>query len=89
MDQLEEIVKLASAALPERPDGIVTVAKFTSASTEKNNNNNARSTEAEYERLARANPATLFLRAFAEYENSDILFGTAQVSVIPTCTYTL
>ena len=30
-DQLEDIVELASKPLPERPDGIVAVAKFTSA----------------------------------------------------------
>lgn len=34
--------------------------------------------------MARKNPATLFLRSFMEYENADLLFSTAQVSVIPT-----
>ena len=78
-EQLEEIVSLAAQSLPSRPDGIVTVAKFTSATSD-----NCRSTEAEFERVARANPATLFLRCFKEYENADILFGQAQVTVIPT-----
>ena len=78
-DQLQEIVQLAAQPLPERPDGIVTVAKFTSAASE-----DCRATEAEYERLARKNPATLFLRCFAEYENADILLGQANVAVWPT-----
>jgi hypothetical protein len=79
MDQLEEVVKLASMPLPERPDGIVAVAKFSSAKV-----NNARTTEAEFERLARKNPSTIFLRCFAEYENANLLFGQADVNVIPT-----
>ena len=79
MEQLEEIVQLAKQALPERPDGIVTVAKYTSAS-----NQDCRTTEGEYERMARSNPATLFLRCFNEYENSNILFGQASVTVLPT-----
>lgn len=79
MEQLEEIVKLAAQALPERPDGIVTVAKFTSGTSP-----DCRATEAEYERLARKNPATLFLRCFEEYENSNILMGQAAVTVFPT-----
>jgi hypothetical protein len=79
MEQLEEIVKLASLSLPERPDGIVTVVKFTSAS-----NVDCKTTEGEYERLARNNPATLFLRCFNEYDNSVILFGQASVTILPT-----
>ena len=78
-EQLEEIVKLAANPLPERPDGIVAVAKFTSAQLEE-----CKSTEAEYERLARDNPATIFLRCFAEYQNSDILIGKANVQNWPT-----
>jgi len=76
---LQEIVKLAAQPLPERPDGIVAVAKFTSASSD-----DCRTTEAEYERMARKNPATIFLRCFAEYENASILTGQASVSVWPT-----
>lgn len=72
MEQLGEIVKLSAVGLPERPDGIVTVAKYTSASSM-----DARATEAEFERLARSNPASLFLRAFQEYENASLLFSTA------------
>lgn len=60
-EQLEDIVELAANPLPERPDGIVSVVKFTSA-----NNQNCRATEASYERLARDNPATVFLRSFQE-----------------------
>mmetsp|Transcript_20501 Transcript_20501/g.42959 ORF Transcript_20501/g.42959 Transcript_20501/m.42959 type:complete len:182 (-) Transcript_20501:198-743(-) len=79
MEQLEEIVKLSSMPLPERPDGIVTVAKFTSALSE-----DAKATEAEYERMARRNPASLHLRCFAEYDNANIMFGQADVTVLPT-----
>lgn len=73
-EQLEEIVKLAAQPLPERPDGIVTVAKYTSARVD-----DCRATEAEYERMARSNPATIFLRCFAEYENAPILLGTPYI----------
>mmetsp|Transcript_2295 Transcript_2295/g.3158 ORF Transcript_2295/g.3158 Transcript_2295/m.3158 type:complete len:243 (-) Transcript_2295:85-813(-) len=79
MEQLEEVVKLASCPLPERPDGIVCVAKFTSSSAPE-----AKATEAEFERMAQKNPATLHLRCFSEYEDSNILFGRADVTVIPT-----
>ncbi|CAB9505264.1 Ubiquitin-2 like Rad60 SUMO-like [Seminavis robusta] len=78
-EQLEEIVKLAAMPLPERPDGIVCVAKFTSSQMDS-----CVTTEAEYERLARDNPATIFLRCFAEYENADILIGKASVQSWPT-----
>jgi hypothetical protein len=78
-EQLEEIVRLASQPLPERPDGIVCVAKFTSATSQS-----ARDTEAEYERMARNNPATIFLRCFSEYEDAAILLGQANVQVLPT-----
>jgi hypothetical protein len=78
-DQLAEIVRLASQPLPERPDGIVTVAKFTKASDAS-----CRTTEAEYERLARNNPATLFLRCFGEYPDAEIVFGQASVTILPT-----
>jgi hypothetical protein len=78
-DQLAEIVRLASQPLPERPDGIVTVAKFTKASDPS-----CRTTEAEYERLARNNPATLFLRCFGEYPDAEIVFGQASVTILPT-----
>ena len=79
MEQLEEVVKLASMPLPERPDGIVAVAKFSSAQAQS-----AKPTEAEYERMARKNPSTIFLRCFTEYENADLLLGQAGVNVIPT-----
>jgi hypothetical protein len=75
-DALENIVRLSAKPLPERPDGIVTVAKYTSVSL--------RDTEAEYERLARAHPSTIFLRAFAEYKDADILFAMAQINTLPT-----
>jgi hypothetical protein len=80
-EQLAEIVKISSYPLPERPDGIVTVVKYTSASA---SNINCRATESEYERLARKHPATLFLRCFAEYDDAEILFGQASVVVWPT-----
>ena len=78
-EQLEEVVKLAAQPLLERPDGIVLVAKYTKASSD-----DCRSTEAEYERMARKNPATIFMRCFAEYENAAILTGQAGVVVWPT-----
>jgi hypothetical protein len=43
-----------------------------------------RSTEAEYERIARQNPATVFLRCFEEYENAELLFGQANIQNFPT-----
>lgn len=73
------MVQLSSQPLPERPDGIVCVAKYTSASRPE-----CRSTEAEYERLARANPATVFMRCFEEYPNSRLLLAKADVTTWPT-----
>ncbi|KAL7490967.1 hypothetical protein ACHAWT_000820 [Skeletonema menzelii] len=78
-DQLEDIVNLASKPLPDRPEGIVVIAKYTSSS-----NPDCRATEASYERLARDNPATLFLRCFQEAENAQSLFNRAAVEVVPT-----
>ncbi|KAG7341634.1 hypothetical protein IV203_023587 [Nitzschia inconspicua] len=78
-EQLEEIVKLASQPIPERPDGIVVVAKFSSFKRPE-----CTATEAEYERLARNNPATIFLRCMEEYENAHILLGQVDVQVWPT-----
>ena len=72
-------MSLASKPLPERPDGIVSVAKYTSSM-----NQDCIDTEGQYEALARSNPATLFLRCFAEYENANLLFGQASVSQLPT-----
>jgi len=74
-EQLEDIVELASKPLPERPDGIVAVAKFTCA-----NDDDCRATEASYERLARDNPATVFLRCFRETEGAGSLFDRARVA---------
>lgn len=78
-DGLEEIVRLAAKPLPERPDGIVAVVKFTSAIRK-----DCRDTEAGYERLARDNPDTVFLRCFEEYQNADLLLGQAEVTSLPT-----
>jgi len=78
-EELEEIVKLASQPIPERPDGIVCVVKYSSARKP-----DCRKTEGEYERLARKNSDTVFLRSYAEYENAQILFGQAQVTSLPT-----
>jgi len=78
LEQLEDIVDLASKPLPERSDGIVAVAKFTSAE-----NSDCRATEASYERLARTNPATIFLRCFKEMEGAENLFQRAQVETLP------
>ena len=78
-EDLEEIVKLSSKPLPERPDGIVTIAKFTSSLRPE-----CKATEAQYERLARENTAALFLRCFEEYENAFLLFNKARIVVFPT-----
>ncbi len=78
-DQLEDIVNLASKPLPDRPEGIVVIAKYTSST-----NPDCRATEASYERLARDNPATLFLRCFQEVEEAQSLFARAAVEVVPT-----
>lgn len=78
-DQLQEIVQLAAQPLPERPDGIICVVKFTSSLRE-----DCRMTEAEYERMARENPATIFLRCFAEYDNADLLLAQAAVTTWPS-----
>lgn len=71
-DQLAQLVSLASKPLPQRPDGVVVVAKYTSAGQSA-----CRDTEAGYERLARAHPDSLFLRCFEEYENADLLMAQA------------
>lgn len=78
-EDLTEIVKLSSMPLPERPDGIVTVAKYSSATRQ-----NCIATEDQYERLARDNPASLFLRCFEEYENANMLIAQAEIKVFPT-----
>ena len=78
-EDLNEIVQLASQPIPERPDGIVCVAKYTSKARPE-----CHSTEEEYARLARNNPATIFLRCFEEYENADLLMGQANVQTWPT-----
>eukprot|EP00529_Nitzschia_sp_RCC80_P032760 CAMPEP_0113448812 /NCGR_PEP_ID=MMETSP0014_2-20120614/4966_1 /TAXON_ID=2857 /ORGANISM="Nitzschia sp." /LENGTH=230 /DNA_ID=CAMNT_0000340049 /DNA_START=145 /DNA_END=837 /DNA_ORIENTATION=- /assembly_acc=CAM_ASM_000159 len=79
LEELEEIVQLASNPIPERPDGIVVVAKYTSSSRAE-----CQTTEADYERLARENPATIFLRCFEEYDNSHLIFGQVDVTAWPT-----
>jgi hypothetical protein len=71
---------MASMSLPERPDGIVTVAKYTTASL----NEYCKATELEYDQLARNHPSTLFLRCYVEYDNTDILLGQSNVVVWPT-----
>ena len=78
-EELQEIVQLASQPLPERPDGIVCVVKYSSLFRD-----DCRATEAEYERLARNNPATIFLRCMQEYDNADLLLGQAQIQNWPT-----
>jgi hypothetical protein len=78
-EDLENIVQLASQPIPERPDGIVCVAKYTSATRPE-----CQATEAEYERIARENPASVFLRCFEEYENAHVMFGQADVQTWPT-----
>lgn len=74
IEELENIVQLASLPIPERPDGIVVVAKYSSASRDE-----CRATEAEYERFARNNPASIFMRCMEEYENSHLLLEQVDV----------
>ena len=78
-EELEEIVQLASQPIPERLDGIVCVVKYSSVTRD-----DCRATEADYERLARANPATIFLRCMQEFENADLLLGQANIQNWPT-----
>ena len=78
-DQLEGIVELTGRPLPERPDGIVCVAKYSSSLDPA-----CVKTEAQYERLARDNPSTCFLRCFREYEDGDLLMGQAGVTAFPS-----
>lgn len=77
--ELEEIVSLASNSLPQRPDGIVTIVKFSSLQRQE-----CKETEFEYERLSKLHPDTLFLRCFVEYEDADLLFSQAKVLTLPT-----
>ena len=79
MEQLEEIVKLSSQPMPERPDGIVCVVKWTSASRTV-----CTRTESEYERLAREHPDTVFLRCFEEFDDALITITNAKVTTFPT-----
>lgn len=79
MEQLEELVELASQPLPRRDDGIVTIAKFTSVTAD-----HCRASETIYDSMARENPATLFLRTFVEYEGATQLFAQAQIIALPT-----
>jgi len=78
-EALENIIKLASKPLPERPDGVVCIIRYTS-----NTRNDCIATENEYERLASSNPATIFLRCYAEYEGSEIMMARAKVKTWPT-----
>jgi hypothetical protein len=91
-DQLSEIVKLASFPLPERPDGIVTVIRYSSIYDA-----DCQLSESSYDLLARQHPATLFLRCYAEATSLDsdsgsdqqaegaLLHARAQVLSLPTC----
>jgi hypothetical protein len=57
----------------------VCVAKFTSATRD-----DCRATEAEFERMARANPATIFMRCYLEYDGAAMLAAQADVSTWPS-----
>ena len=74
IEELEQIVQLASLPIPERPDGIVVVVKYSSV-----NRDECRATEAEYERFARNNPASIFMRCMEEYENAHLLLEQVDV----------
>ena len=74
IEELENIVQLASQPIPERPDGIVVVVKYSSGSRDE-----CRATEAEYERFARNNPASIFMRCMEEFENAHLLLEQVNV----------
>ncbi|GMH71538.1 hypothetical protein TL16_g05677 [Triparma laevis f. inornata] len=76
---MKSIVDLSSRSLPQRPDGVVLVAKYSSISRTE-----CASAEAGYERLAKENPDTLFMRSYEEYEGFDALIATMDVRVLPT-----
>jgi len=79
IEELEQIVQLASQSIPERPDGIVVVVKYSSASRAE-----CCATEAEYERFARNNPASIFMRCMEEYEDAHLLLEQVNVRSWPT-----
>lgn len=79
IEELENIVQLASQPIPERPDGIVVVVKYSSA-----NRQECRATEAEYERFARNNPASIFMRCMEEYEGAHLLLEQVDIRSWPT-----
>jgi len=78
-EQLGSVIQLASKPLPERPDGICSVIRYTSIDRE-----DCIATEDEYERLARSNPATIFMRCYAEYEGAEIFMARANIQSWPT-----
>jgi hypothetical protein len=73
---LLDILTLSSQPLPNRPDGVVVVVKYTSLTLSN--------TECDYLNLSRAHPDTIFLRCFKEYSGSQSAFSSAQVSSTPT-----
>mmetsp|Transcript_10679 Transcript_10679/g.21972 ORF Transcript_10679/g.21972 Transcript_10679/m.21972 type:complete len:244 (+) Transcript_10679:79-810(+) len=76
VDELQSILSLSSQPMPNRPDGVVVVVKYTSISL-----NNQ---EGGYISMSRDHPDTLFLRIFKEYDNSDATFAYSSVSSTPT-----
>ena len=81
LDELENLVQLASQPIPERPDGIVVCVQYTSNSREE-----CLATSMDYERLARNNLATIFLQCVeGKYEESKLLLEQVDVRVWPTC----
>ena len=73
---LLDILTLSSQPLPNRPDGVVVVVKYTSLTLSN--------TECDYLNLSRDHPDTIFLRCFKEYEGSQSAFSDALVSSTPT-----
>jgi len=79
IEELENIVQLASQPIRERPDGIVVVVKYSSESRDE-----CRATEAEYERFARNNPASIFMRCMEEFQDAHLLLEQVNVRSWPT-----
>ena len=79
LEELDTMVQLARRAIPERPDGIVVVVKYSSLQRD-----DCQATEAEYDRAARTHPASLFLRCWEEDPQAALLLQQVDVRTWPT-----
>ena len=79
LEELDTLVQLARRAIPDRPDGIVVVVKYSSFQRD-----DCQATEAEYDRAARTNPASLFLRCWEDDPQAAVLLQQVDVRTWPT-----